>query len=58
MFAIPVGSLNTRGCDSGEFGTSTCVYRLLTNQHEITIDMTRQPVGWVVSDVQYSAPTQ
>lgn len=57
MLAIPVGSLNVRGCDAGDFGTSSCVYRLLTNQWEIRLDLERRPAGWVVVDVQYSPPT-
>jgi hypothetical protein len=57
MLAVPVGQLNTRGCDAGEFTTSSCVYRLLTNQYEIRIDLEKRPIGWVVTNVQYSPPT-
>lgn len=56
MFAIPVGELNVRGCDDGSFPTSSCVYRLYSNQYEIRIDMEKRSVGWVVNHVNYSAP--
>jgi hypothetical protein len=58
MLAIPNGTLNVRGCDAGEFTTSSCVYRLLSNQWEIRIDLEKHPAGWIVADVQYSPPTQ
>lgn len=57
MLAIPAGSLNVRGCDAGDFDTSSCVYRLVTNQWEIRLDLERRPAGWIVVDVQYSPPT-
>lgn len=57
LLAVPVGQLNTRGCDAGEFTTSSCVYRLLTNQYEIRIDLEKRSIGWVVTNVQYSPPT-
>jgi hypothetical protein len=57
MFTVPVGPLNVRGCDAGEFDTSSCVYRVLSNQYELKLDLDKQANGWVVSHVSYSPPS-
>ena len=57
MFTVPVGQLNVRGCDAGEFDTSSCVYRVLSNQWELQINLSKQANGWIVSDVSYSPPS-
>lgn len=44
-----------RGCDTGEFGTSGCLYRDRSTNHTIQFDLERRGTAWVVTSGFYSA---
>lgn len=52
LFAVPVGAVTERGCDTGEFDTSSCQYRAAGGG--LQLDMERHPPGWVVSGARFS----
>jgi hypothetical protein len=42
-------------CDSGEFGTSGCLYRSEATKDTIQFNMEKRGNGWVILDAVYSA---
>lgn len=54
MFAVPVGPVVERGCDTGEFGTSGCQYKVAGGGLQLNMD--KRPAGWVVAEALFSPP--
>ena len=52
LFAVPVGQVVDRGCDTGEFDTSSCQYKV--GGGGLQLDMERRPAGWAVSGARFS----
>lgn len=53
--AVPGPYQPYRGCDTGEFGTSGCLYRDRSTNHTIQFDLERRGDAWVVTNGFYSA---
>jgi hypothetical protein len=52
LFVVPTGPVTDRGCDTGEFDTSSCQYKV--SGGGLQLDMERRPIGWVVSAAEFS----
>ncbi len=56
VFAATPGSYGAyRGCDTGEFDTSGCLYRDRATDHTIQFDLERRDAAWVVTGAFFSA---
>jgi len=53
--AVPGPYEPYRGCDTGEFGTSGCLYRDRSTNHTIQFDLEKVGDAWVVQTAFYSA---
>ncbi|MCU1496849.1 MAG: hypothetical protein JWM47_802 [Acidimicrobiales bacterium] len=52
--AVPGPYQPYRGCDTGEFDTSGCLYRDRSTNHTIQFDLERRGEAWVVTTAFYS----
>lgn len=52
LFAVPRGPVVDRGCDTGEFDTSGCQYRVAGGG--LQLNMERRPQGWVVTEAVFT----
>jgi len=52
MFAVPVGPVVERGCDTGEFTTSGCQYKAAGGGLQLNMD--KGPAGWVVHEALFT----